>query len=172
MSTEPSGGTNEPGAGGSAPAGPDFAALLKGLGLPRQLVYGGGAVYLLSTFLPWLRVEVFGLSESANGWHRWGLLGILGMIAAVVLTSMGARILPEAQRKHQPIATLGSSGVCVLGTVICLIDYMGMSSGEWSSVASAGPSFGLYLGLVASAATAAGAFLGFKEAGGKLPGAS
>ena len=56
---------------------------IKSFGIPQFVALGGAVVLLISMFLPYLKVTVFGLSKSANFFDGGALHWILGILIAL-----------------------------------------------------------------------------------------
>jgi len=137
----------------------DFSKLTQN----NQIAGGGGILAFIASILPWYSVD-FGLgSVSTNAWGSgiaaWG--GCLLALAAGVLVALKAMGQFEAKvgglETEQFAMILGG-----LGFLLVLLRWLTETSFT---------SFGLYLGLIASAAAAAGAFLSGKDAGIGIPSA-
>ena len=145
----------------------DPVAFAKQLSLPRQLVLGGCAVYLLASFLPWWSVSVkfFGqeISESVNGWNRLGLVGILGMLGCASVTVLGLMGKGGDMARNFPMILLIAAGLCLLATVGVGLDSSGGGDLEGPDMeASSGPSIGYFLAFLSSLAISGGAYLNFQ----------
>ncbi|MGH3468751.1 MAG: hypothetical protein ACRDQF_13610 [Thermocrispum sp.] len=114
---------------------------------------GAGAVAFVNSFLPWFSIGgSFGIS--ANGWDV-GFLGfasvllLVGAAVVVVLPHFGVSV------GQVPLIWLGMSAVAFLFTLLRWLTY--------PSGVGIGVSFGTFIALVAALASAAGAFLCFKQ---------
>jgi hypothetical protein len=119
---------------------------------------GAGALAFIASFLPWYSVSVdnalgFDVGGSANAWDfALALLAVLLLIAAGVLV-----LLPHlgTQVPNLAVIWLALAGVAVLFIVLRWLTF---DSGEGFGV-SAGPGFGLFVGLLAAVVSAVGAGL-------------
>jgi len=125
---------------------------------------GGGLVSLINIFLPWYGVDFgFGASVTANafdaGFLAW--FGALLAVAAGTLVVLKALGIFEAKvgslTPEQLAMVLGA-----LAFVLILLKLL--SDNDFTK-------YGIYLGLIAAAATAAGAFLSAKDEGIGIPSA-
>lgn len=130
-------------------------------------VAGGFVVGIIATFLPWYSWSYnfgYGLgaeSGSFNGTTYWsGWLFLLVALAGLAwwgirnfVPTMQLPVLPLAE--HMKYIVMGA--IMVLCAVIFLL--AGGSSSYNGPGASAGPSFGLFIGIIAGVAVAAGGFL-------------
>ena len=125
---------------------------------------GGGLVSLINIFLPWYGVDFgFGASVTANafdaGFIAW--FGALLAVAAGVLVILKA--LGTFEAKVGGLST--EQFAMILGAVgFVLILLKLLADNDFTK-------YGIYLGLIAAAATTAGAFLSAKDLGVGLPSA-
>ncbi len=132
----------------------DFSKLSMG----AKLALLGGAVLVVNLFLPWY--GVFGLSINAldSGFLAWGgsLLAIAGAVV-LLMSAMGKKEVTAGQFKPQQFAF-------ILGAVgFVLIVLRWLTENQFVK-------FGLYLGILASALVAYGAFTEMKAKGQAMPG--
>ncbi len=129
------------------------------------LIGGGGLALFIFSFFPWFGASGFGYSISWNGWSS-GFLGwaavLLGMVlvAYVVAFKLLDAKMPEVPLPESLIVLI-VAGVCAVFMLLRLAfgaTYGGVSLGLDRK-------FGLFLAVLAALATAAGAFLQFREAG-------
>lgn len=131
----------------------DFSKLNNG----QKIGIIGGLVVIVNLFLPWY--GAFGITINAfdSGFLAWfgSLLAIAG---AVILAgkAFGWFKVEAGGLKAEQIAFL----LAAVGAVLVVLRWITESSIT---------KFGLYLGVVASVATAVGAFLAMKEAGLSMP---
>lgn len=135
---------------------------------PNNWIAGGGAaVLIINLFLPWYGVSFgggFG-SVTANafdaGFLAW--FGSFVAIAAGVLVVLKALEIFDLDGKIGGLAT--EQFAMVLGALATLLILLKLlADNDFTR-------FGIYLGLIAAAATAAGAFLSGKDAGVGIPNA-
>jgi hypothetical protein len=132
----------------------DFKSLSNGM----KLALVGGAVLVVNLFLPWYGVFGFNINAFDVGFLAWGgsFIAIAGAVL-LLLKEMGTKDVTAGEFKTEQIAVaLGA-----LGFVLILLRWLTESNLV---------KFGLYLGILASAAVAAGAFMAMKDAGLGLPG--
>lgn len=126
----------------------------------QKLALGGGALLLISSFLPWY--SVFGISINAwsSGFLAWGGV-ILGVAAAVViaLKAFGKNEVAAGGMATEQIALI----LAGISFVLILLRFLTQTSLV---------SFGLFLGLIAAALTAFGCYTAGQERGLDLPGRS
>jgi len=130
----------------------------------NMIAGGGGILAFISTLLPWYSIDFgFGASASVNGWDAgfFAWFGCLLALAAGVLVALKAMDVYEL--KVAGLATEQLAMILAAVGFICVLL-------RWLTESSF-TSFGLYLGLIACAATAAGAFLSAKDKGIGIPSA-
>lgn len=125
------------------------------------LKVGGGAVFLIAGFLPWLQISGFGFSVSANAFDFFftGTVPWLIFVAIGVLTFLSAAkifSLPETM----PVPTI-FLGAAALGTLLVIIRFFDTEGGLDRGI-------GLFLALIAAIVVTAGAYMAFTESGGNL----
>lgn len=128
----------------------------------NMIAGGGGLVSLINIFLPWYGVDFgFGSSVTANafdaGFFAWfGALLAVAAGALIVLKALGVTEVKAGSLSTEQLAMVlgGIATLFILIKVLFDNDFT---------------KFGLYLGLLAAAATAAGAFLSGKDLGIGLP---
>ena len=138
----------------------DFSKLSMGL----KIALIGGAVLIINLFMPWYSIDFGIASVSIKAFdaeiYAWGgsLLAIAGA-AVLALKAMNKQEMSAGKFKTEQLAfLLGAAGFVLI--VLRLV------------TESTGAAFGLYLGIVASAAVAYGAFTEMKAKGMKMPGMS
>jgi hypothetical protein len=128
----------------------------------QKIAAGGGALALVSMFLPWYGFSFGGFgSASINAWSS-GFLAWGGIVLAIA----GATILTLKVLEVQDV-TVGKLAaeqlaliLAAAGVVLIILRWLT----ETSFV-----KFGLFIGLVAAAAVAYGAFGAMKDAGLEMP---
>ena len=130
-------------------------------------VIGASGVTLVASVLPWYSVDLDGFgSASVNGWHRFWVIGILLAVAIGVVYGLQAFKVIPPQPQLQLFYAYGSIAAFVL-TFLSLIDTF--THGDSGPGYSFGPSFGVFLALLSTAALAYFATLAAQESGAKLP---
>ncbi len=124
----------------------------RGINTPGWCLIGGVVVTIVASFLPWYSISFLGLTASANGWNSYWWLPTVLAVGAAVAYLLGARL-----------ALLIAGALSFVVTLIILIDILvrGTSAVQLDdgsvfpeTVASAGPSFGLFLTLLATGVVA------------------
>lgn len=129
-----------------------------------KVFIGAGAVYLLSTFLPWFSFPLGGAigTLDLSAWNigfLWGRLPFLLVLAggvAIVMRVASTISLPA--RLHAGVTYLG------VGALALALAALKLLIGE--SILTRGS--GLLIAVVAAAGTAFGGYLKFSEAGGTI----
>ena len=130
---------------------------LSRLSTAHKIGLAGTVGLLISSFLPWYSVEIFGESFSLSGWDAEFLAWfgiVLGLAAGVILAlkAFGTKDVSAGGFASEQLA-LALAALSVIFIVLRLVT-------ESSAVA-----FGLFLGLVSAAAIAYGAYKAMTEAG-------
>jgi hypothetical protein len=133
-------------------------------------IVGGGAVALLSTFMPWFGVHVLGVDVTVSGW-RCGFIGWFGALllaAAAVYVAMRRSDLKVPELPLSPAVV--PLGLAALGLVFVVWRWLTMPRAHISGLASDyGPRFGIWLAIIAGAVEVGGAVMQFRASGEKLP---
>jgi hypothetical protein len=125
------------------------------------LKVGGGAVFLIAGFLPWLQISGFGFSVSANAFDFFftGTVPWLIFVAIGVLTFLAAAdIFKLPETFPAPTVFLGAAA---LGTLLVIIRFFDTEGGLDRGI-------GLFLALIAAIVVTAGSYMAFTESGGNL----
>jgi hypothetical protein len=136
----------------------DFNKLSQG----AKLALIGGAVLIINLFLPWYSVGAGGFRVSLNAFdaefYAWGgsFLAIAGAVV-LLLKATGGQAVGAGQFKTEQLATI----LAAAGTVLIILRFLTESSAT---------SFGLFLGVAASAVVTYGSFSAMRDEGLDLPG--
>ncbi|MCE5289310.1 MAG: hypothetical protein LLG14_08695 [Nocardiaceae bacterium] len=147
----------------------------KGITVAGWCLLGAVAVTVVASFLPWYSITILGLTATANAWNSFWWLPIVVAIGVAVVYLLGALSGTRMPRLALPIAAL----VSFVLTLIILIDILvegtdavqlGDSGplGGGDTLASSGPSFGLFLALIATGAMTYFAAVAARESGANL----
>ncbi len=129
---------------------------------PNNMIAGGGAlVALINIFLPWYGVNFDGFSDSSNAVGA----GLLAWFPSLLVVAAGVLIVLD--RLGVFTAKVGGLAIQQLAMVLAGVGFVLillklLTDNDFTK-------FGIYLGLIAAAATAAGAFLSGKDAGVGIP---
>ncbi len=132
----------------------NFSKLTRG----QQIAMVAGVVLIIDLFLPWYDVLGFSVNAFDAGFLAW--FGALLAIAAAVLLAVkvfAGNAVNLGNLQTEQIAFV----LAAVGAIFILLRWLT----ETNFV-----SFGLFLGLLAAAAVAAGSFLAMREAGLEMPG--
>ncbi len=125
------------------------------------LIVGGGAVFLIAGFLPWLELSFGGFgSVSANAFDFFftGIVPWLIFVALGVLTFLGAaEIFKLPETFPAPTVFLGAAA---LGLLLVIIRFFYTQDLDRA--------IGLFLALIAAAVVVAGTYMNFTATGGNL----
>jgi hypothetical protein len=145
------------------------------LSLGEKIIVGSGILLLILSFFTWFKksADVLGRSYTYNGHNGWGgfasLIGILVMIAlvtVVILRKLTSVDLPDTLGNLAwPLVYLIAGGVCFLLVLLQVLAIKQSVAGT-----SLDASIWAWIGLLASAGVAGGAFLSFQEAQKAGPG--
>ena len=136
----------------------DFSKLSKG----DQIFAGGVLVFFIAMFFDWFSVDAGPISIGANGWDYgfWGVLMFLILLVLLVVLGLArfgnAASIPKLP---WPAIFLAGSGFVALMTILKLL------IGEDDPF---GRSFGIFLAVAGALLAVFGAFMKFKEGGGKV----
>jgi hypothetical protein len=106
-------------------------------------------IALISLMLPWISINFLGASQSVNGFRRWGILSLIGIIGVGGLTFMGnkAEDYTAEFRKY----VMAAFGAIALGALLFLLRKNSvMGGGIFGDIVKTG--FGLWLCLLAGLA--------------------
>jgi hypothetical protein len=130
---------------------------LQGLSFGRKLVLGGGVLLLISTFLNWQSIEVFGADFGRNAWHGfWGV--VMGLMTIAILVWVLARAFGMNLPGEAPEAAVALA----LGVLIFLFALIKNLADDYSAWPS-------YVGVVLAAVVAYGAWLNYQATGEGAP---
>ena len=116
------------------------------LNIQRKLILIAAAVGVISIFLPWLSVSIFGQSTSVNGFRDTGIVVFLAFAASGVVSVLGDQT--SKLDKKMWIIALGTGAVAFIFT---LISFGTFSGGDGWGFVDASYGFGIWLALLASA---------------------
>ena len=84
----------------------------------RKFILIAAAMGIISVFLPWVTISLFGMSKSINGFHGWGILVFLAFVAAAVITLIGNQTL--ALEKSFWFIALACGAIALLSVIIAI----------------------------------------------------
>jgi len=116
-----------------------------------RVLVAGSAIVLLSVFLPWWDN---GVGITANGFHDWGWLTILGLLMAATLFAV-RNLVPEARRLelsvNDPVAYMIFGVVEIVGAVVFWLTNNGRLVG--------GVKYGVFIAMIGGAVSVAGGYV-------------
>ena len=134
---------------------------LKELTLGEKIIVAAGVVLLIDSFLPWYSIDISIFHYSRNGWQAPNsflslvaiLLGI-AMAAQVLVSRLGSVDMPDK------VGSLGWGMVHLIagGVAFLFVLIKWLNNTDWTA-------YGLYIGLLSTAALAFGGFTVAKERG-------
>jgi len=143
---------------------------MKQLNTLDRVIVGAAAIAFITLFLPWYGVTIGETSVSGSG-------GFAGSAGALLLTAAGVLVLFRrtggsllSGRNAGPSALV--AGLAAVGLVLVIVRWATLPSYHASGVDfsySVGPSYGLYLALVAGVVETAAALLALRDAGEQRP---
>ncbi len=117
----------------------------------RKFVLIAAAVGIVSMFLPWVSVSMFGYSQSVNGMHDKGIIVFLCFAASGVIAYLGDQT--KHLEKNMWMITLGA------GALALLLVIWFYSQTTNSILGSSFVGFGLYVAALAAIGVLASAYL-------------
>ena len=123
-----------------------------GMGLPIILGLAGAVVALISVFLPFVTVSIFGYSQSVSLIQSgfWGILALVCAVAAGAFAFLNGGKL-----------SLFGLIVSAVGVLVEIIEIISIKSNQLGSMYSVG--IGAWLGIIGFAVAAVGCFLLMKN---------
>jgi hypothetical protein len=117
------------------------------------MFFAGMVVVGVSFFLPWYDIRLYTIDKSLDGFHGWGWLSAVALVALIFLTA--AHSFPKAL----PIGRKASIQICSIALLIGVLLFLwdGFAT-PTSAFYHAGPAAGAYVALLGSVATLYGSF--------------
>ncbi|MEV4421126.1 hypothetical protein AB0L40_14270 [Patulibacter sp. NPDC049589] len=129
---------------------------LAALPTTKKLFLGSAVLLLVDSFLPWYHVSFGGVSVSEGGWHQFGSITWIVLIALLVWE--GVRIAgaaPIEGRRADLFSSVGALAVVVLGVIFVL-----------QRISDGSLGFGFFLGVILLVGLGYSAFQTFQASGG------
>ena len=162
----------------------DMSAKFSALSMGEKLILVGGAAFVISTFLPWIKISVkaaagfAGVSDSNSALGEpasiWGYLALLvaiilaGIVVARIM-DMQLPALPPQYSWGQVFAAGG--GALVVLTLLKAWRIQAVDVGGGLSGIDKSFGFGFFIGIIAALAVGAGGYLMYtEEKGGSVGG--
>ena len=143
---------------------------------PGELVAGaGGALLLISTFLPWFgldsavrlpgRAAVTVRGDGVSAWHAFAFVDIVLLLAALAaLALLALRPLGTSPaRTPLPLVVIGAGLVCALLIVYRLLDPPGLATAADTAATETGRRIGPFFALLATAGMTWGAWRAIED---------
>ena len=128
----------------------------------RKFVLIAAILGIISCFLPWVSVSVFGYSSSVNGMHSWGLLAFVGFIGAGVAAFLGDQTKSMTQTYW--FVALATGALAILGVLLYFLNVSGSVGGLGVSYG-----FGIFIAGAAAVGVLACAYM-FRSPGDSIKG--
>lgn len=134
------------------------------------LIVGGGAVVLLSTFMPWYGVDVGPFSASVSGWSS-GFLGWFGALLLILAAVYVALRRSDVALPEMPVTpAVVAAGLSLIGVLFVVWRWATLPRAHTLGRAvDYGPRFGIWLALLAGIVETVGAVMQFRSSGEALP---
>ncbi len=126
----------------------------------RKFILIAAGIGIIAMFLPWIRISIFGMSNSVNGMHDKGILVFICFVAAGIMAYIGD------QTKNLGKTNWFITLICGALATLMMIWFYSDASG---TMASSLLSFGFYLAALASIGILVSAYL-FRSAGDTIKG--
>ena len=113
----------------------------------RKFTLIAAAIGIISVFLPWVTISVFGMSKNINGFHGWGILVFLAFFAAAVITLIGNHA--QVLEKSYWFLAMAFGAIALLSILIDIAS--SESPGEGIGFVDAGIGFGMWIAIASAA---------------------
>jgi hypothetical protein len=120
----------------------------------RRFILISAAVGVISVFLPWFTISIFGETQSTNGFHGGGIVVFLAFAAAIAISLMGNQTL-----KLDKIFWLSALASGAIAFLFIIISFGGSSDQIGMGLVDAGHGIGIWIALLASLGILAFAWL-------------
>lgn len=125
----------------------DFQTMSK----QRKFILIASAVGIISMFLPWFSVSMFGVSQSTNGMHGWGILAFFCFVITGLIALYGNQKV-NLDRSMWMLTMI----LAIVPLIVAITTYSKMSD---SFMGTEFIGFGVYIAGIASVAVLASAWL-------------
>ncbi len=92
------------------------------LGKQRKFILIASVLGIISVFLPWVTISVFGMSHSVNGFQGWGVAVFILFIVSLFVSLMG--------NQTEPLEGTNRLAAVVCGIVIMLCTLIGIKGAK------------------------------------------
>ncbi|MGN6250172.1 MAG: hypothetical protein ACTHNG_17600 [Ginsengibacter sp.] len=94
----------------------------------RKFILISAAIGVISVFLPWISLSIFGSTESRNGFHGLGILAFILFLSVAIITLIGNQAQPL--EKNQSFLLTVSGGIGLLSVVIKITSFSNTTNGD------------------------------------------
>jgi hypothetical protein len=115
----------------------------------RKLILIAAAIGIISVFLPWITISMFGMNQNINGFHGWGILAFLAFVVTGVVALVGNQT--SALDKGLWFLAIACGAVALLSVIIAIASSSGSPDGGLGLV-DAGIGVGTYMAIATSLA--------------------
>jgi len=112
----------------------------------RKFILIAAAAGIISVFLPWVTISMFGTSQSINGFRSWGIIVFFCFVVAGIVAIIGNH--SDSLERNLWMISTGSGAVALVSMVINIISSNGIGG---VGFADAGIGFGLWISIASAA---------------------
>ena len=116
----------------------------------RKFILIAAAVGIIAVFLPWISIGAFGVKESQNGFHSYGIVVFLAFAVAVVISLIGDQTKTLDQSMWMVALVAG-----VIAALFTLIFFSRLND----AFGIVDPGFGIWISFIAAAGVIGAAWL-------------
>jgi hypothetical protein len=114
----------------------------------RKYILIAAVAGIISVFLPWTSISVFGISQSTNGFHGWGVLAFLCFVVCGLLSLGGNQ--STSLEKNSWFISIVCGGAALLAVIIAAKSSSSEADGGLGLVDTS-ISAGIYMAIAAAA---------------------
>jgi peptidoglycan/LPS O-acetylase OafA/YrhL len=111
----------------------------------RKFILISSALGVISIFLPWVTISIFGETQSTNGFHGTGIVVFLAFAAGAIIALVGNQL--HKLDKTLWLAALAAGAIAFL---FVIISFGGSSDSSPMGLVEAGHGIGIWVALLAS----------------------
>lgn len=94
----------------------------------RKFILISAAIGVISVFLPWTSISIFGSTESRNGFHGFGILVFILFLSEAIITRIGNQAQPL--EKNHWFLVIVSGGIGLVSVVIKITSFFNTTNGD------------------------------------------
>lgn len=94
----------------------------------RKFILIIAAIGIISVFLPWISISIFGSTESRNGFHGLGILVFILFLSEAIITRIGN--LAQPLEKNHWFLVILYGGIGLLSVVIKITSFSNTTNGD------------------------------------------